>query len=113
MGRRRAVDVVFTVVVVALGLVAVGGLAGVAVSAEPHGPGREVFIDAGCGACHTLRDAGTSGQRAPDLDVVDPSRDHVSLFVQSGGVGMPPFAELLRQGQIDQVSDYVASVAGR
>jgi mono/diheme cytochrome c family protein len=64
-------------------------------------------------ACHTLRDAGTSGQRAPDLDLVEPSSDHVARFVQSGGVGMPPFEPLLTPDEIDAVADYVARVAGR
>jgi mono/diheme cytochrome c family protein len=103
----------FVAAVIALGVIGLGGIARGAVQdrGDPHG--RDVFIDAGCGACHTLRDAGTSGQRAPDLDVVEPSSDHVARFVQSGGVGMPPFEALLTPEQIEEVAQYVAGVAGR
>jgi mono/diheme cytochrome c family protein len=30
--------------------------------------GRQLFLDAGCGACHTLADAGTGGTIGPNLD---------------------------------------------
>jgi cytochrome c6 len=30
--------------------------------------GRQLFLDAGCGACHTLADAGTAGTIGPNLD---------------------------------------------
>jgi cytochrome c6 len=33
-----------------------------------QGSGRQLFQDAGCGACHTLADAGTSGTIGPNLD---------------------------------------------
>ena len=31
--------------------------------------GEAVFASAGCGACHTLKEAGTSGTVGPDLEV--------------------------------------------
>jgi mono/diheme cytochrome c family protein len=33
-----------------------------------QGAGRQLFLDAGCGACHTLTDAGTNGTIGPNLD---------------------------------------------
>lgn len=30
--------------------------------------GKEIFVAAGCGGCHTLADAGTSGDQGPSLD---------------------------------------------
>jgi cytochrome c6 len=33
-----------------------------------QGSGRQLFLDAGCGACHTLADAGTNGTIGPNLD---------------------------------------------
>jgi mono/diheme cytochrome c family protein len=33
-----------------------------------QGAGRQLFLDAGCGACHTLADAGTAGNIGPNLD---------------------------------------------
>ena len=33
-----------------------------------QGAGRQLFLDANCGACHTLADAGTNGTIGPNLD---------------------------------------------
>ncbi len=33
-----------------------------------QGAGRQLFLDANCGACHTLADAGTRGTIGPNLD---------------------------------------------
>lgn len=33
-----------------------------------QGAGRQLFLDAGCGACHALADAGTAGTIGPNLD---------------------------------------------
>jgi mono/diheme cytochrome c family protein len=33
-----------------------------------QGAGRQLFLDSGCGACHTLADAGTRGTIGPNLD---------------------------------------------
>jgi cytochrome c6 len=33
-----------------------------------QGSGRQLYLDAGCGACHTLADAGTRGTIGPNLD---------------------------------------------
>jgi cytochrome c oxidase subunit 2 len=30
--------------------------------------GKKIFVDNGCGGCHTFKDAGTNGQVGPDLD---------------------------------------------
>jgi mono/diheme cytochrome c family protein len=31
-------------------------------------PGRRIFVETGCGSCHRLAEAGTSGTTGPDLD---------------------------------------------
>jgi cytochrome c6 len=74
--------------------------------------GRNVFLQAGCGACHTLRDAGSTGTFAPNLDRITPSTVHVREFVTAGGVGMPSFNGILTTGEIQAVSEYVHAVAG-
>jgi mono/diheme cytochrome c family protein len=74
--------------------------------------GRNVFVQAGCGACHTLRDAGSTGTFAPNLDRLRPTVVHVKEFVSGGGVGMPSFTGLLTDGEIQAVSEYVHTVAG-
>jgi sulfite dehydrogenase len=74
--------------------------------------GRNVFVRAGCGACHTLRDAGSTGTFAPNLDRITPSTVHVREFVSAGGVGMPSFSGTLTDREIQAVSEYVHAVAG-
>jgi mono/diheme cytochrome c family protein len=44
-----------------------GRLADVGVEAGAP-PGRRIFVQAGCGSCHRLADAGTSSSTGPDLD---------------------------------------------
>jgi mono/diheme cytochrome c family protein len=38
------------------------------VDSGSQGAGRQLFLDSGCGACHTLADAGTQGTIGPNLD---------------------------------------------
>ena len=86
-------------------------------SAEGEGQGdpakgKEVFASAGCGSCHTLADAGSSGTVGPNLDDAKPSADHVVEMVTNGSGVMPSFKDQLSQQQINDVAAYVSSVAG-
>jgi cytochrome c553 len=74
--------------------------------------GGQVWANAGCGGCHTLAAAGSTGSGGPDLDQLRPSLAAVAAQVEHGGGGMPPFAGSLTQAQIDAVAAYVSSVAG-
>ena len=74
--------------------------------------GKRVFLTAGCVSCHTLSDAGASGRIGPDLDAAKPSRALVINRVTNGQGAMPSFANNLSEQQIEQVADYVSSVAG-
>ena len=74
--------------------------------------GKEVFASAGCGSCHTLADAGSSGTVGPNLDDAKPSADHVVEMVTNGSGVMPSFKDQLSQQQINDVAAYVSSVAG-
>ena len=75
--------------------------------------GKEVFLGtAGCGSCHTLSDAGTSGTVGPNLDDAQPSFELVVDRVTNGAGAMPPFAGTLTEQQINDVGAYVSSVAG-
>jgi mono/diheme cytochrome c family protein len=80
--------------------------------ADPVAAGREVFASAGCGGCHVLADAGSTGSVGPDLDALQPSEAQVAAIVESGRGAMPPFAGDLDAGQIGHVAAYVAAVAG-
>jgi mono/diheme cytochrome c family protein len=75
--------------------------------------GAAVFSSAGCGGCHTLKAAGTTGSVGPNLDDLKPSASAVSGIVRSGGGGMPSFSGKLSDAQIAAVASYVSSVAGQ
>jgi cytochrome c oxidase subunit I len=75
--------------------------------------GRQVFESAGCGGCHTLKDAGSGGTVGPNLDQVKPSLALVTARVTNGRGGMPSFRGRLSTAQIASVAKYVSSVAGR
>ena len=55
--------------------------------------GKAVFASAGCGGCHTLEDAGSSGQVGPNLDSSQPAHDLVVERVTNGMGAMPAFSE--------------------
>jgi mono/diheme cytochrome c family protein len=74
--------------------------------------GKEVFGSAGCATCHTLADAGASGQVGPNLDEAKPPAELVVDRVTHGKGAMPSFEGQLSDEQIADVAAYVSSVAG-
>jgi len=80
-------------------------------SAAPNG--KQVFASAGCGGCHTLKDAGASGTVGPNLDQLKPAEATVAHQVENGGGVMPAFKGKLTPAQIQAVAAYVSSVAGK
>jgi cytochrome c553 len=75
--------------------------------------GKEVFLGASaCGGCHTLADAGSTGQVGPNLDESQPDYELALDRVTNGQGGMPAFSSTLSEQQIADVSAYVSSVAG-
>jgi cytochrome c6 len=75
--------------------------------------GKEVFLgSAGCGSCHTLADAGTSGTIGPNLDDSQPSFELAVDRVTNGQGAMPSFSSTLSETQIADVAAYVSSAAG-
>jgi len=77
------------------------------VSAE----GEKVFAS-NCAQCHALAAAGSSGEVGPNLDAIAPDESTVKARVTNGGGGMPAFADVLTQSQIDAVASYVAGSTG-
>jgi mono/diheme cytochrome c family protein len=71
--------------------------------------GKELFASSGCGSCHTLADAGTTGTAGPNLDDLKPSMDAAVEQITNGGGGMPPFGGQLSEAEIDAVAAYVVS----
>jgi cytochrome c oxidase subunit 2 len=82
-------------------------------------PGKQVFVNAGCGACHTLADAGSTAQVGPDLDkvlpgltadeirqsIVDPDAEITPGY--QAGVMPGNFGEQLSSEQLDQLVQYL------
>lgn len=75
--------------------------------------GKQIFASQPCGSCHTLADAGTSGNVGPNLDQAKPPFDLVVERVTNGKSPMPSFKGTLTEAQIRDVAAYVSSVAGK
>jgi mono/diheme cytochrome c family protein len=71
-----------------------------------------VFESAGCTACHTLADAGSTGTVGPNLDQAKPPASLVVDRVTHGKGAMPSFEGQLSETQIQDVAAYVSSAAG-
>ena len=86
--------------------------------------GKEVFTSSGCGDCHTLSDAGTSGQVGPDLDevlqgqdaafihesIVDPNAQIAEGFPE--GVMPQDYGEQLSEEQLANLVAYLQQATG-
>jgi mono/diheme cytochrome c family protein len=70
--------------------------------------GKAVFASAGCGGCHTLEEAGSSGSVGPKLDGLNLSFDRVKEQVENGGGAMPAFKGQLTDQQINDVAAFVS-----
>jgi cytochrome c5 len=73
--------------------------------------GKEIFV-ANCGTCHTLQEAGTSGNVGPVLDQISLDHDAVVQQVTNGGGGMPPFQGTLSEQEIQDVAAFVVASEG-
>jgi mono/diheme cytochrome c family protein len=73
--------------------------------------GKTVFTGS-CGSCHTLADAGASGQVGPNLDDSTLDVAAITAQVENGGGGMPSFKGTLQPDQIQAVADYVTAARG-
>jgi cytochrome c553 len=75
--------------------------------------GEAVFASAGCGGCHTLEAAGSSGNVGPNLDESQPDAELVEQRVRNGAGAMPAFEGQLDDQEIASVTAYVvASTSG-
>jgi sulfite dehydrogenase len=73
--------------------------------------GKDLFTST-CGGCHSLKDAGTTGNVGPDLDSLAPlTVERVATQIKNGGGAMPP--GLLSGKNAANTAAYVASVAGK
>jgi mono/diheme cytochrome c family protein len=74
--------------------------------------GKEVFASAGCGGCHALEAAGSSGAVGPNLDEAKPDHDLVVERVTNGQGVMPSFKDQLSEQQIQDVAAFVTQSVG-
>ena len=94
---------------------AAGVLSAWTAGAAAQEAGRDIFTATAtppCALCHTLANAGATGEIGPNLDELKPDEDRVRRAV-TGGVGnMPAYGELLSSDQIAAVARYVAKAVG-
>ena len=80
--------------------------------AQTAAAGERIYNEYGCGNCHTLAAAGSSGTVGPNLDDSEPSLDKAIDRVTNGKGAMPAFKGQLSDAQIRAVARYVSSAAG-
>lgn len=81
-------------------------------SEQASAQGKQVFTQ-NCKGCHALKDAGATGSVGPNLDDLNPDKARVVRQVENGGGPMPAFKGKLSDAQIQAVSTYVSTVAGK
>ena len=69
--------------------------------------GAAVYTSAGCGGCHALEAAGSSGSIGPDLDDAQPDFAYAFTTIKNGRGVMPSFEGELEEQQIADVAQYV------
>jgi cbb3-type cytochrome c oxidase subunit III len=128
--RRRPAHVAALVVLAllaALALAACGDTVGYSSGSGDRIRGKQLFKQ-GCGSCHTLYDAGTTGTIGPNLDyaflqsridglgqsvIQQVVRDQMAYAVTKPSTGVPGMPRNIFTGQdAEDVASYVASVAG-
>ena len=82
-----------------------------AVEGDPAA-GKDLFASSGCGSCHTLADAGSTGAVGPNLDEAKPSAELVVDRVTNGQGAMPAFGGQLDEAQIQDIAAYVVGATG-
>ncbi len=75
--------------------------------------GKAIFAEAGCGSCHTLAAAESSGNIGPNLDETKPAKELVIERVTNGMGAMPSFKDSYSAEQIAAVADFVSTNAGK
>ena len=74
--------------------------------------GKQVFVSNGCGACHTLKEAGTSGAVGPNLDNAKPSQALVIARVTNGAGAMPSFKGRISAADLKALAAYLVQATG-
>jgi cytochrome c553 len=110
MTLQRVTLTCSALLVVALALVSCGR-ADQSASSGDAVKGKRLFAVSGCGGCHTLAAAGSSGTTGPDLDAALPSARTVVRQLSNPGGLMPSFAGKLSETEKRDLAAFVG--AGR
>ncbi|MBY0509680.1 MAG: cytochrome c [Rhodospirillaceae bacterium] len=73
--------------------------------------GKKLFTQSArpaCALCHTLKDAGATGQVGPQLDELKPDARRVATAIKNGLGNMPAYRDTLTEEEIQALADYVA-----
>jgi mono/diheme cytochrome c family protein len=109
---------------VAAYVASVAGVPGIQPPTAPGGPGGQVFASNGCGNCHALAAAGSTGQVGPNLDedlpgqdpaaieqsIVDPNADIVQGF--QPGIMPENYGADITPEDLKLLVDFLATCAG-
>ncbi len=72
--------------------------------------GKDIFLNkAVCSTCHTLADAGSTGQIGPNLNEIKPDKMRVISAVTNGIGVMPAYEGQLTTEEIEAVAEYVSN----
>jgi len=76
---------------------------------DQHDRGARVFTDNGCTHCHMIRNNG--GTKGPDLSGVGRrlSEGQIRTQIIEGSKTMPPFGEILKESELDDLVAYLHS----
>ena len=72
--------------------------------------GKTLFVSSGCGGCHTLVAARTTGKVGPDLDESRPDFADVVESLIKGPGEMPVFTNRLSNAELRDVAKFVSTV---
>lgn len=70
--------------------------------------GKKVFVNAGCGSCHTLTATGANGVAGPNLDQVKLTEAVILDWVKNGKGAMPSFKSQLSGKELADVAAFLA-----
>lgn len=113
LSHRLAQRSVFSVLVLVAALFAQSSMA--ADEAAQMALGKKLFTQSAvpaCAVCHTLKDAGSTGEVGPVLDELKPDASRVAKALRDGLGQMPSYKTMLTEDQIAALSLYVAKASG-
>ncbi|CAB4686637.1 MAG: cytochrome c [Actinobacteria bacterium] len=71
--------------------------------------GKKIFVSTACGACHTLKAAGTKSTIGANLDLKKPTFAKVVSILNTGKGSMQSYKALLSASQIKDVATFIST----